>query len=741
MISVLVIFLTSAALFGYLIIVTPIVSALLVSTPIYLIQAAPLFAMAISMLCLLFAKHKKTKNRESIYNFLTHLTTVVSFIGLNYLQKYIDFEINAKTKVSDILIEQATLSANLQGCYLLAMLIISLPFIFYGLFIYSVLSNSEVRSRHKLYAVEIFGIIFGSICASIALDYATLGIAIAYIYIFASLSVYFKPPWQIKHLCMIFAFIAAVALFNVQIFEPNRDLNLVARDFRHNYDIKNIKTSWSTYARVDTLDILDASHNSINKILALGAGTGQARIYNPLNLREPEYIVKALNPKEALVLFAGAGADMIAAKKLLPNLEVEGVEINKRILEHGRLIQKNLPHIHVSDARLFLRNSKKKYDLILYSWSGATLAHYSGAILHTTQFTFTTEGIAEALKLLNPDGYLVFFGASKVNLIYSLKKIGVDIAKSIALLQKNNESWLRGWDDHILIYKNGLWSSEELLALSKISESYKQVQWIEIEKLLANNNSQLYFAAHTDDRPFVYSTFLPLSFSELAKKNISGNIKTREGFVFYCAIICLFLLIILIAKLKNFSLTLLKGLCVMFSGVASTTLIQFSVYKFIFLIGNPTIAIIMSNALMIFTCLGALLVGRLSRWFTIGLVFLNSILVYTLFDFAQINGLNYIFLQLIIVGTSMFMTSYAFASQINSISEESHLIILLALNLLASAAASMFVPQVVENLGFSRAFQLGNVFVLLSIFALILLNLSLNKNFRIAKSTAEKAVS
>ena len=63
-------------------------------------------------------------------------------------------------------------------------------------------------------------------------------------------------------------------------------------------------------------------------------------------------------------------------------------------------------NLSINDARNFFRTADQKYDLIVYGVldSHTALSHASN--LRVDSYVYTREGIAEAFKLLKPDGVL-----------------------------------------------------------------------------------------------------------------------------------------------------------------------------------------------------------------------------------------------------------------------------------------------------------------------------------------------
>ncbi len=125
---------------------------------------------------------------------------------------------------------------------------------------------------------------------------------------------------------------------------------------------------------------------------------------------EIPYLLKQ-TPKNVLVLGAGSGNDVQCA--LLHGAQhIDAVEINPVIANYGFNRHPNKPyldqrvHLHIEDARTFLRYTKEKYDLIQFTYldPGGTLR--ANAFLRTDNFVYTRECIASCLRHLKPDGII-----------------------------------------------------------------------------------------------------------------------------------------------------------------------------------------------------------------------------------------------------------------------------------------------------------------------------------------------
>jgi hypothetical protein len=122
-------------------------------------------------------------------------------------------------------------------------------------------------------------------------------------------------------------------------------------------------------------------------------------------------------PRRILVMFAGAGRDMILFDHLARGqADITGVELNPLVVDTSHLPVvrhlhlrefHRLPRIHlvVEEGRNFLNHDEKVYDHIHVANNGAVFANRTG---HSRKFLDTYEAMAAYLDHLSPDGMIVF---------------------------------------------------------------------------------------------------------------------------------------------------------------------------------------------------------------------------------------------------------------------------------------------------------------------------------------------
>jgi spermidine synthase len=122
----------------------------------------------------------------------------------------------------------------------------------------------------------------------------------------------------------------------------------------------------------------------------------------------------AAPPKRALVLGAGMGNDVsVLLEAGVP--EIDAVEIDPRIVELGREKHPASPyadprvHVHVGDARSFLRSTDGRYDYIVFGTLDSMTRLSALSNVRLDNFVYTREAIEDARRHLSPGGGLALF--------------------------------------------------------------------------------------------------------------------------------------------------------------------------------------------------------------------------------------------------------------------------------------------------------------------------------------------
>lgn len=624
--------LMSAALFSYQILMSTYLSSSLAGQPISLIVAPTYLAFALAVV-LSLALEKIEFNANSNLSFLTLLSLVASILFINS---------SVQDLYSDVLTLEIGDRAELgrAGSFVFAFyrqyliriaLLMSLPFFFYGLYFSNLLKVGASNGILKVVSLELGGASLGVLFSLFFLSYFGWGKTFSIFFLAAALPcliIYLKK--REVHLVLLTLLLMVGGTFSQDKLSPVSNLHISARDFQSKSRVELVRESWNYFSKVQTLKV-----DGRRSFISMGDGVGIARM-PALQSRERTVTTEFTSffrPKKVLILFAGAGYELVkfSEQGAQAPIDVTGVEINSKVIEHGLLDSNGaleavlkLPGYRLvqADARQFLESDDAQYDAILFSWSGATLAYYSGAIMHTTQYVFTRDALSAARKRLAPGGQLLIFGGSKANVISHLKALNVDHLKSkIALLEPwGDTNWKRSWDNHILIFSE---SAEALKGsvsgLSSLAKDFRYSlvlhpqmatasDYLPLEQLILSENWQttlaelnsanrLFIASHTDDNPFVYQLASSLHLQKLMW-HLLDLLKGNFGFRVLDLIIFIFVFVaggfgyVLFLSLRRKPSVLPACSFISFYfGLFATALQFFCIYKSVLFLGFPNFAL------------------------------------------------------------------------------------------------------------------------------------------------------
>jgi spermidine synthase len=434
----------------------------------------------------------------------------------------------------------------------------SVPYFLFGVIITLIFKTSPAGMFHSLYFADLVGASLGCVLAIASLEWggyaftALLPCVVALLAGSAYLRGHVTPRAAIAATVLALSPMLLLLPQARSMIEPAPQLNMLARDFRMEQRVSELWHGWNSYSRVGALRAID-EQGKVGDVMALGNGEGHAHLvaYKEEGYGDWKQNMAVLGmalgaPKTALVLFAGTGSDMLALDYYAGGkTSITGVELNHTMIRGAlELKEYNLDAFYrrptirmaVSEAREFLEQDKARYDVILLSWSGATVAYYSGSIGHTTQFVYTREAFEALLDHLEPNGFIVVGNTNKVNSLATFRSImeerGRHDAGNSALILyvpgAEGSRWDRYWDENPLIFKPSGLSAEEVRRFAEAGreigmevaydpngarpefEPYgRMMNAPDLHEALRDLNRQndLRFSIVTDDRPFSLDLF------------------------------------------------------------------------------------------------------------------------------------------------------------------------------------------------------------------------------------------
>ncbi|MFT4626149.1 MAG: 16S rRNA G966 N2-methylase RsmD, partial [Myxococcota bacterium] len=222
--------------------------------------------------------------------------------------------------------------------------------------------------------------------------------------------------------------IAGLAAGGLVFHEQPDPMSLARTVARGAKKVEVVDVEWNEIARTALLRARHGKGQGTSLSIVQDNGLSNVTVlpYRPDRLREKVYEAEwqrrfawalGLEPKSVLVIFAGAGRDMIAFDALSGGTaDVVGVELNPTVVNwahHPKLEQYRLgefvdkPNIDLVNAegRDFLNRDDRTYDLIYVANNGAVHTSRTG---HTRKFLDTYEAMGAYLDHLADGGLLIF---------------------------------------------------------------------------------------------------------------------------------------------------------------------------------------------------------------------------------------------------------------------------------------------------------------------------------------------
>jgi hypothetical protein len=405
-------------------------------------------------------------------------------------------------------------------------------------------------------------------------------------------------------------------------------------------------------------------------------------------------------PSELLVIGSGTGSDLLLSRYHMVE-SVDALELNPQLVEllrqdykafAGEIYDNPYTRLHIAEARDFLGQSDKKYDLIQIALVDAASASSSGLYALNESYLYTHEALALYLSHLAPEGYLAITRWIKAPPRDSLKlfltahqameSLGLDNLEKRLLL-------IRNWQTATLLVKNGIFTSRELdLAdtfcqsrlfdtayshrlkeaqanrYNRLRDPYfyrasKQIVSGEKQQLLASYKFDLQPAS--DDRPYFHHFFKWESFFEALKLRHQGGMPLIEwGYIILILTLVITallsaLLILLplsiisrnrrtaggeISRWRVFYYFFAIGVAFLFIEIAT-------IQKFIRFLHHPIYAISISLAgFLLFAGLGSFFSERLARKLSHFRIAVMAVLVISLMSISYLFLLEPLFVRL-----------------------------------------------------------------------------------------------
>lgn len=522
------------------------------------------------------------------------------------------------------------------------------PFILIGLLLATLFAARPAESA-RLYASDLLGAAVGTVGVLLLIVWSGVFTAIVWLALLACVPALLltyttgdRPAF--RWAALVTVLVAALALIGqllgVPRFDPaaitgappDKTMLRILQDPQQQARI--VQTVWGPFARLDLVETADPD----TKLLFTdgGAGSYMIRFDGDLNKvsdlkSDPDYLPFTLKPvTDTLVLGAGAGKDIVLSL-LAGSKRTTAVEINQDMVNltrqygsfNGNILDRPGVTTVVSDGRSFVERTGQQYDLIYLNLVYSQAAGQQGSPL-AESYIFTQEAMRSYWQHLKPGGSI---GIVTHNGLEGSRTL----LTAIAALESEGLT-MRQALDRVVLYQahvsdpsvatNVLLVTRDYLDSDQLAANLKQADALNLQmvyvpvvfelplKDLVKGNAGIYdFARNgdynlvptTDDQPFFYQLQWGLP----------------ESLTLLLVLMSLAVLIYLVATVRTHrrsgqmragALTLYFALL----GAAYMLVLAPLVQRFYLLLGNPTLALVITLEGMLFGAgLGSLISSRL----------------------------------------------------------------------------------------------------------------------------------
>ena len=364
------------------------------------------------------------------------------------------------------IISVVTLEITNQFIYFI---LLFLPFFFAGI-VYAQLFKTFAEYSFKIYAFDLLGAAIGSSASLIVFYFFNAQNAVLFLalILFAS-SLSFSENITKTKIAGGYVFLvlvmSALTIFGkhdlfgeVPIGEfPEKDFYFVYENV--NTQSKIIDSRWSIYGRSD---LVEYSHQDIVKQLFIdgSAGTQMYKFNGSIENHDkqlnkillyhstsiPFLFLKPEEKNNMLVIGPGGGKEVLTG--LLGGVErITGVEVNpdfveivKKYKNYNGGIYTDFPNVNIqiAEGRHYIKKSKQNYDIILMALASTEQLQNIDGLAANENYLLTVEAIKDYLKILSPEGRLIFTVHNRwelvriiVSTLYAFEDIGIDNTEAI----------------------------------------------------------------------------------------------------------------------------------------------------------------------------------------------------------------------------------------------------------------------------------------------------------------------
>jgi hypothetical protein len=306
-----------------------------------------------------------------------------------------------------------------------------------------------------------------------------VGLAAAYLVVAVTLVIVLPPSWIALRLSEYKGLSMALTLPNARVLEERSSpLGLVSVvesptvPFRYapGLSLKNAiepPAQLGIFTDGDSLSVITTYDGRPDRLAYLDATTAAL----------PYHLITA---PTALILGAGGGADVLRALYCGVS-RIDAVELNPDLVHlvrnafrgfAGNLYDRPDVHVHIGEARGFVRASARTYDLIELPLLDSLASSAAGTLSLSESYIYTIEALEDYLQHLRPGGYIAITRWLQLPPRDSLKLF----ATAVAVLERAGASAPAGqlaliwnWSTVTLIVKNGLLTDNDTAAVRRFA--------------------------------------------------------------------------------------------------------------------------------------------------------------------------------------------------------------------------------------------------------------------------------
>ncbi len=334
-----------------------------------------------------------------------------------------------------------TVTAELElTSYFIYFFLLFIPFFLAGI-VYAQLFKLFAEHSFKLYASDLSGAAVGSIGAVGALNYLGAPNTILFLTVTILVCALIFSRGRIKKWKLMTSFSVLGLGFILLLLNGNTEIlrsihigDFLEKDFYHvypNVDTRAtiIDSRWSIYGRSD---LVSYSHQNVVRQLFIdgAAGTQMYHFNGRIKNADPllfnllihtstsiPFFFLSDSEKNSMAIIGPGGGKEVLIGMFGEVKEITGVEVNpdfvKIVKDHKSFdggIYSDFPNVHivVGEGRHFTKASDKKYDLIVMSLPSTKQLQDIDNLAMNENYLLTVEAIKDYLKILTPQGRLIF---------------------------------------------------------------------------------------------------------------------------------------------------------------------------------------------------------------------------------------------------------------------------------------------------------------------------------------------